>query len=217
MAKQKTNTSSAPKFEWVPFEQLVFLENNPRTRTAEGLQKMAARIQADPDFYSLRPTLVNFTEGEYRVYAGDLRAHAAHDICGWELVPCNVERNVPQDLVLSRALADNAHFEDWDGAKLSLWEFEPDELEDFGVKWEMEDGEDDQSFIQGINQMSENDLQPPENLPNFDPVGIAADLWRVVFIFDNKSEAERFLQERPEFEVKKYTTAWQVDLSTLSI
>lgn len=51
MAKQKTNTNQPAKavtLEWVPFGELVFLENNPRTRTEEGKRKMAADIEADP-------------------------------------------------------------------------------------------------------------------------------------------------------------------------
>lgn len=47
------------KFEYIPFDKLVFLENNPRTRTAKGLEKMAADIKSDPTFYENRPTLIN--------------------------------------------------------------------------------------------------------------------------------------------------------------
>jgi len=60
MAKQETSTTPTNKavtLEWVPFESLVFLgdnpdtEANPRTRTEEGKRKMAADIEADPSFY----------------------------------------------------------------------------------------------------------------------------------------------------------------------
>lgn len=67
----------------IPFSDLVFLDDNPRTRTPEGLQRMADDIAADPTFFDNRPVLVNHTAGQYRVYAGDLRAHAAHDVLGW--------------------------------------------------------------------------------------------------------------------------------------
>lgn len=142
MAKQKTNTTPTTKavtLEWVPFGDLVFLENNPRTRTDEGKRKMAADIEADPAFYENRPTLVNLVDGEYRVYAGDLRAHAAHDVLGWPLIPCNVEADVPPELMRSRAILDNTHRETWDADKLSEWGYEPEELEDMGV-W-LADGE----------------------------------------------------------------------------
>ena len=81
-------------FRRVPFKDLIFLENNPRTRTPEGLRKMADDIRRDPSFYDNRPTLVNLTNGEFRVYAGDLRAHAAHDVLGWADVPCRRRQRI---------------------------------------------------------------------------------------------------------------------------
>lgn len=142
MAKQKTNTTPTTKavtLEWVPFGNLVFLENNPRTRTEEGKRKMAADIEADPSFYENRPTLVNLVNGEYRVYGGDLRAHAAHDVLGWPLIPCNVEADVPPELMRSRAILDNTHREEFDANLLAEWGYEPEELEEMGV-W-LADGE----------------------------------------------------------------------------
>ena len=129
MAKQKPIVS----LQHIPFEKLVFLENNPRTRTAEGLQKMASDISADPNFYQNRPTLVNLVAGVFYVYAGDLRAHAAHDVLGWDDIPCNVEQDVPADVQKRRAILDNTHREEWDSEKLSEWGYDEDELEEMGV------------------------------------------------------------------------------------
>ena len=135
MAKKQ----SAVKFQYIPFSSLVFLENNPRTRTEEGKRKMAADIEADPSFYENRPTLVNLIDGRYQVYGGDLRAHAAHDVLGWPLIPCNVEADVPPELMRIRAILDNTHRETWDADKLSEWGYEPEQLEEMGV-W-LADGE----------------------------------------------------------------------------
>ena len=121
------------KFEYIDFDKLVFLENNPRTRTLKGLDTMAADIKADPTFYENRPTLVNLTDGEYRVYAGDLRAHAAHDKLGWKQVPCNVEADVPQKVMERRAILDNTHFETWNPEKMQEWDFTMEEFVDMGV------------------------------------------------------------------------------------
>ena len=168
MAKQKTNTTPPVKavtLEWVPFEKLVFLENNPRTRTEEGKRKMAADIEADPSFYENRPTLVNLTEGRYHVYAGDLRAHAAHEVLNWSLIPCNVEADVPPELMRRRAILDNTHREDWDADKLSEWGYEPEELEEMGV-W-LVDGEDESEGGVPNNALNseaveEDDFEAPE-------------------------------------------------------
>ena len=121
------------KFEYIDFDKLVFLENNPRTRTTKGLETMATDIKADPTFYENRPTLVNFIDGEYRVYAGDLRAHAAHDKLGWKQVPCNVEADVPQKVMERRAILDNTHFETWNPEKMQEWDFTMEEFVDMGV------------------------------------------------------------------------------------
>ena len=129
MAKKQ----SAVKFQYIPFSSLVFLENNPRTRTEEGLAKMAADIERDPAFYENRPTLVNLVDGEHRVYAGDLRAHAAHDVLGWAEVPCNVETGVDTELMHRRAILDNTHREEFDANLLAEWGYEPEELEGMGV------------------------------------------------------------------------------------
>jgi DNA modification methylase len=152
-------------FQYVDFDKLVFLENNPRTRTAKGLETMAADIKADPTFYENRPTLVNFTEGEYRVYAGDLRAHAAHDKLGWKQVPCNVESDVPQKVMERRAILDNTHREGWDSDLLANWDFEIEELEEMGVPDWVFGGDGDEGGVpnNALNsEAQEDDFEPPE-------------------------------------------------------
>jgi ParB-like chromosome segregation protein Spo0J len=94
---------------------------------------MAKDIERDATFYENRPTLVNFTEGEMRVYAGDLRAHAANGILGWKEIPCNIEADVPADIQARRAILDNTHFENWDSDSLSSWDFDVSDLEEMAV------------------------------------------------------------------------------------
>jgi DNA modification methylase len=168
MAKKKTNNSPTSKsvtLQWVPFGDLVFLENNPRTRTDEGKRKMAADIERDPVFYENRPTLVNLVNGEYRVYAGDLRAHAAHEVLGWPLIPCNVEADVPPELMRSRAILDNTHREEFDPTLLAEWGYEPEELEEMGV-WLADDSEEGEGGVpnNALNseKVEEDDFEAPE-------------------------------------------------------
>ena len=165
MAKQKTN---AVTLQYIPFEKLVFLENNPRTRTDEGLERMAADIKGDPTFYQNRPTLVNLVGGVFYVYAGDLRAHAAHHVLGWAEIPCNVESDVPADVQKRRAILDNTHREEWDKDKLSEWGYEADELEDMGV-WLADDSEEGEGGVPNNALNSERAEADP-----FDDPGIVA-------------------------------------------
>lgn len=69
-------------------------------------------------------------------------------------------------------------------------------------------------YIQNIeeNNLSTEQLNLEEK---FDPVGIAKDIQRVVFIFDNKAAAEIWLKEIPNIMIKKFNNIWQVNLSTL--
>jgi len=207
-----TKDRNAVNFEYIDFDKLVFLDNNPRTRTDEGKAKMAADIQADPTFYENRPTLVNLKDGIFQVYAGDLRAHAAHDVLGWAKVPCNVQANVDEVTMRRRAILDNTHRETWDNDKLSEWGYEPDDLEEMGVEWKADD-EQPQTY-HSANEMTEDEVNI---LEEFDPIGLSADFQKIVFIFDNKTKAEEWLSDKPELQVKKSRMQWEVNLSTLYI
>ena len=195
MTKQKTNTTPTNKavtLEWVPFGDLVFLENNPRTRTEEGKRKMAADIEADPSFYENRPTLVNLIDGRYQVYGGDLRAHAAHDVLGWPLIPCNVEADVPPELMRSRAILDNTHREEFDAKMLAEWGYEPEELEEMGV-WLADEGPE---TYHEANEMTEDDV---DVLEDFDPVGwLVAGFDKVPLeLFGKSFEVDEFMSTGP--------------------
>lgn len=64
-----------------------------------------------------------------------------------------------------------------------------------------------------INNLTENDLDLNEE---FNPIGTASGLQRVVFIFDGKDEAESYLNSL-NVDYKKMNMAWQVNMSTQSI
>ena len=146
----------------IPFADLVFLDDNPRTRTPEGLQRMADDIHADPTFFDNRPVLVNYTEGRYQVYAGDLRAHAAHDVLGWEDIPCNIERDIPSDTMRARAIKDNLHRETWAPDILtSSWA--SDDLAAWGLTPDTWGGEQPDTPAAGYTA-TEDDYEPPPEI-----------------------------------------------------
>ena len=191
------------------FSQLEFLDDNPRTIKEPRFKILSERIKADPTFFDNRPCLVNFIDGRYICYAGFQRAHAAAKALRWKEIPCSVENDVPMDLMRRRAIYDNTHDGEWNSEVLSSWEYEVEEYRDMGVpEWVFGGGHE-------ANEMSEEDI---DVLEQFDPVGLAADVQRVVFIFDNKGHAEDWLKENaPDVTVKKMNMAWQVNLSTLYI
>lgn len=144
----------------IPFSDLVFLDDNPRTRTPDGLRRMADDIQADPTFFDNRPVLVNLTAGRYQVYAGDLRAHAAHDVLGWPDIPCNVEPDVPDATMRRRAIQDNTHREGWD-AQVLRDSWGDVDLQGLGLDAEAWGGDADE---QPNNTATEDDYEPPAEI-----------------------------------------------------
>ncbi len=171
---------STIKLQYLPFSKLVFLSDNPRTRTDSGFAKMVEDIKADPSFYENRPTLVNMVNGEFRVYAGDLRAHAAHDGLGWSEIPCNVEADVPDAVMRRRAILDNTHREQWDADALDKWEFERDELEDMGVNvdWVSED-EDEAESVNYSEKNKEIDVNKFEDIMTLNLQYSSDEYWKV--------------------------------------
>jgi hypothetical protein len=144
---------------------LSFLDNNPRTRTPKGLERMAKDIERDATFLREPPDACQLHGGEMRVYAGDLRAHAANGILGWKEIPCNIEADVPADIQARRAILDNTHFENWDSDSLSSWDFDVSDLEEMAVPgWvygaeESEGGFGDNSLN---SEAKEDDFEVPE-------------------------------------------------------
>lgn len=117
----------------IPFADLEFLDDNPRTIKEPKFKTLVERIRNDPDFFQHRPCLVNHTEGRYLCYAGFQRAHAAAKVLRWKEIPCSVENDVPMDLMRRRAIYDNTHDGEWNSEVLSSWEYEVEEYREMGV------------------------------------------------------------------------------------
>lgn len=134
--------------EYIKIKDLSLLENNPRKITSEQLNKLCSSLEADKDFFNLRPCLVNQTwkttvtgntsrdTAIYTVYAGNQRVRAAKKL-KWKEVPCIVEENLDEILMQSRIIKDNKTFGefDWDllgndfeFPDLLDWGFTPQEL-----------------------------------------------------------------------------------------
>jgi hypothetical protein len=202
----------------IPFKDLVFLEDNPRKIAKDDLERLSSEIQRDPAFFDSRPCLVNYTEGRYIVYAGFQRAHAANKLLKWKEIPCSVENDLPTEVMRRRAILDNTHAGKWDADTLANWEFEPEELAEMWVNPAVWGGDvEGRKDWHDANTMTEEDLDTDEE---FDPIGVASGVQRVVFIFDNKEIAESWVNRVNDLtgggiNLKKFATVWQVNLSTL--
>ncbi len=95
--------------EVVEIKKLKLLERNPRTISKAQMEKCMASLSNDPDFLDQRPILVNVVDGVYHVYAGNMRVRAAKKL-GWKKITCNIDHELPDDLIKRRIILDNAHF-----------------------------------------------------------------------------------------------------------
>jgi DNA modification methylase len=93
---------------YLSIKNLKSNEKNPRKINPEQFQKLCQNIQNDPEFFAMRPCLVNETEKGLIVYAGNQRLKAAKKI-GMKEIPCVVTKDTPEDLIKKRIILDNIH------------------------------------------------------------------------------------------------------------
>lgn len=97
----------------VKLNTLTLWEENPRKIVKDQLKKLCARMLDDPDFLNKRPILVNDLNGKLLVYCGNQRVRAAKAL-GWKEIICDIELNIPIELMRKRAIIDNKGFGEWD-------------------------------------------------------------------------------------------------------
>jgi hypothetical protein len=185
----------------VKISEVIANPNNPRLIKDDKFKKLVKSIQDFPDMLNVRPIVVN---KDMVVLGGNMRLKAIKEAGLKEINVDIVNWNEQQQKEF--IVKDNVGYGEWDWDDLANnWDSE--ELSDWGLEIP--------NFASGheINSLNENDLDFTEE---FNPIGISADLQRVVFIFDNKEEAEKYLKDS-NIEFIKRNMAWQVNMSTQSI
>ena len=175
--------------------------NNPRIIKDDKFKKLVESIKSFPEMANVRPIVVNT---DMIVLGGNMRLKAMKE-AGWKEAPIQIV-NWDEQKQKEFIVKDNVGFGEWDWDNLAN-SWDEQELNDWGLNipnWSL--GHD-------INSMDDNELDLTEE---FNAVGLSADLQRVVFIFDNKEEAEKYLNNL-EIEFVKRNMAWQVNMSTQSI
>lgn len=101
-----------PFIQFVEIENLIELENNPRTISDSKLEQLCDSIERDSKFFWVRPCLVNQIDGKNIVYAGNQRLKAAKKL-GWKEVPCILESLTIEEQN-KRMLKDNINSGEFD-------------------------------------------------------------------------------------------------------
>jgi hypothetical protein len=181
---------------YVKVSKLKTSEHNPRTISKDKLAKLVQSIIDFPEMLEKRPLIVDENNV---VLGGNMRLAAAKEI-GLKEVPVIVADGWTEEQKKQFIIKDNVSFGQWDWDKLAN-EWDNTEVEEWGLDvWNID-----------VNSIDEIDLDLDEE---FDPIGTAADIQRVVFIFDGEDEAESYLAQFPELPLQKRNMAWQVNLST---
>lgn len=129
--------------QYIPLSKLKFYDKNPRKINKVQFEKLCNNIQADQDFFAMRPCLVTVIDGKQVIYAGNQRARAAKKL-GIKEVPCIVAENVPEHTMKKRIVLDNLHHGEFDYEMLAADYDIPDLIElgmtekDMGIISEIE-------------------------------------------------------------------------------
>jgi len=178
--------------------------NNPRVIKDERFRKLCESIRNFPKMMELRPIVVN---ADMVVLGGNMRLKACKEL-GLKEVPIIMADDLTEDQQREFIIKDNVGFGEWDWELVGK-DWDALELGEWGLdapKWA--DGHD-------VNSMNEDELNLNEE---FDPMGMASNLHKIVFIFDTPELGAEFLNERlPDIKYKKTNggagSVWQVNLS----
>jgi hypothetical protein len=188
----------------VSINQIKPNPKNPRTIRDEKFEKLKQSIQDFPDMLNKRP-LVCFTDkdGKYVVLGGNMRLKASKEV-GLKELPIILADEWTEEQKQEFLIKDNVGFGEWNWNELQA-DWDSDQLNEWGL--------DVPNWSAGldVNNMTEEDVDIEEE---FDPVGVSANVQRVVFIFDGQEEAESYLKSL-NVEYVKRNMAWQVNLSSL--
>ena len=175
---------------------------NPRFIRDEKFKKLVASLVEFPEMATLRPLVVDET---MTVLGGNMRLKAMQEL-KWKEVPIVVAEGLTDAQKDEFVIKDNVSYGMYDWEMLAN-EWDAEELTRWGLDIP------NYSFGHDANDMDESELDLDEE---FDPIGTASGLQRVVFIFDGPDEAESYLKNAG-VEFVKRNMAWQVNLSTQSI
>jgi hypothetical protein len=193
------------KTELVKLSEVKNNPNNPRTLKDDKFHKLVKSIKEFPEMLEIRPIVVN---DDMIVLGGNMRLKACKE-AGLKEVHIIKASNLTEDQQKQFIIKDNVGFGEWDWDMLAN-EWNVEELSDWGL--------DMPNWSLGVpeNEMTDEDVDIEEE---FDPIGSASNLMKIVFIFDNELEAETFMSlNHKEQDYKKVSgpagKIWQVNLST---
>jgi hypothetical protein len=185
--------------------------NNPRFIKDDKFKKLVTSLREFPEMMEKRPMVcVTDTDGKLYPLGGNMRLKALQELKykeipdAWIMLADEWSEEKRKEFTIK----DNVGFGEWDWDMLAN-EWNVEELEEWGLK--IPNWGDGSEF----NTMTDEDVDITEE---FDPIGSASDLHKVIFIFDNEIDAGNYFDKHiPNLQYKKYGGGqgkqWQVNLS----
>jgi hypothetical protein len=171
----------------------------------EKFAKLVQSIKDLPQMLSIRPIVVN---SDMVVLGGNMRLKACKE-AGLKEIPIIIADNLTEEQQREFLIKDNVSGGEWDWAMLQN-EWDTEQLDEWGV--------DLPQWSKGIdeNDLTEDDFDITEE---FDPIGSATDLHKIVIIFDNEIAAKEWHEKHiPAHQFKKFGGGqgkmWQINLSS---
>lgn len=178
--------------------------NNPRIIKKDKFDKLVKSIKQFPEMLEARPLILN---KDNIVLGGNMRLKALQKAGITDVPVIHVDWNADKESEF--IIKDNLSYGEWDYDIIAN-EWDVIKLDDWGFDLpKYADGHD-------ANGMDEMLLDIQEN---FDPLGAASNLHKIVFIFNNENDAELWFRDKlkNQYDVKKYgggnNKIWQINLS----
>jgi ParB-like chromosome segregation protein Spo0J len=107
-------TLSIPAVIQVPVRKIEFSLGNPRSKTEEDIQGLAASMGSAKHALIVNPPLLRRIKGDrYRVIAGERRVRAAA-LAGWQSIPCQIRDDLDAHGIHQVRVVENLHRRDLD-------------------------------------------------------------------------------------------------------
>lgn len=117
--------------EYWPIDELVLLENNPRTIKKQDMDKLIKSIKDNPDYFEVRPVIISNRTGKNVIIAGNQRLRAAEAL-GLKEIPAALLEGLTEDREKEIIIRDNVSNGEWD-YDILFNEWDTEKLQDWGV------------------------------------------------------------------------------------
>jgi hypothetical protein len=175
--------------QYVPINQLVPLQGNPRKIKDKAFMELRESLKAIPGFFEARPIIASDRTGVFVIIAGNQRYHAAVAE-GIEEVPACILSGLTKEEEDEITYRDNEHSGEWDMKSFNEF-FSKAQREKWGL--DIQFSEEDEEFEKQISSFNNKNAEYPI-VPKF------SEKYRAIIIVVENEIDETFMKNALELE-----------------